>query len=95
LQQLARALGTVRDSTRLIWLNLRGFTIFALNRFVNLAAVDRNLSRRFDSQSNPVAANVHDGDNYIVADNDAFIALTGENQHISLAARRFSTAYGP
>ena len=33
----------------------------------------------------PIAADVDDRDDHVVADDDAFVALSGENQHISLA----------
>src|SRR5262249_10608352 len=50
--------------------------MFPLNRLVHFLAMHRNLRRGFDPQPHLVAANVDDGDLDIVADENAFIALT-------------------
>src|SRR6185295_17716027 len=63
------------DLPRFVQLDLRRLLIFALNGFVHLATVHRNLARRFDSQPHLVAAHVDDGYDDIIANNDAFIAL--------------------
>ena len=70
-----------RDAAGLVGLNLRRLLIFPLNRVVHFAAMDRNFARRVDAQPDPVAADVHDRDDHVVADDDAFVALSGEYQH--------------
>ena len=51
--------------------------MFALDRFVDFLTMDWNFGRGFDPQPDFVAANIDDGDLDIVADENAFIALTG------------------
>ena len=50
--------------------------IFPLNRFVHFLAMDGDFGRGFDPQPHLVAANIDDGDLDVVADENAFIALT-------------------
>ena len=66
---------------RFIEADLRRLLVLALNGFIDLLAVDGNFRRGIDAQANFVAANIHDGDNNIVADHDAFIAVSRQNQH--------------
>jgi hypothetical protein len=81
---LAKSLATFRNATRLFRLDLSRLQVLALDRVVHLAAVDRDFARSFDTEANPIAANIYDRDDHVVADDDAFVALSGENQHISL-----------
>jgi hypothetical protein len=74
-------LGAFRDAAGLVGLNLRSLLVFPLNRVVDFAAVDRDFSRGVDAEPDPVAANVDNRHDYIVADYDTFVALSGENQH--------------
>jgi hypothetical protein len=64
------------DPPRFIEPDLGCLLILALNRFVDLAAMHRNLSWRFDTEPDFVAANIDDGYNDIITDDDAFVALS-------------------
>jgi hypothetical protein len=55
--------------------------ILALNGLVNLLTVHRDLDRGRDPQSNLIAANIHHGDDDVIAYDDAFVAVTGQDQH--------------
>src|SRR3972149_5532611 len=61
--------------------------MLALDRFVHFLAMHRNLGGSLDTQPNLVAANIHNRDHDVVADDDAFIALSREDQHIRLLPR--------
>jgi len=58
-----------------------GAKVLALDRFVDFLAVDRDLRRRIDAEADLVAANVDDGDNDVITDNDAFVALSRQYKH--------------
>ena len=47
-----------------------------LNRIVNLAAVNRYLSRRFHAESDFVTSNLNDNDLNVVVDDDAFVLFS-------------------
>jgi hypothetical protein len=79
----------IPNAPRIVQANAGRLLIFALNRFVHLAAVDRDLTRRLDAQSHFVAPHVDDGDDDVVADDDAFVTLPGENKHGRLAVEIF------
>jgi len=55
--------------------------ILALNGLVHLLAVHGDLDWGRDSQSNLIAANIHHGDDDVIPNDDAFIAVTGQDQH--------------
>jgi len=55
--------------------------IFALNGLVHLLSVYRDLDGGRDPQSNFIAANIHDGDNNIIANDDTLVAVSGQDQH--------------
>jgi hypothetical protein len=55
--------------------------VFALNGLVHLLPVHRDLDRGSDSQSYFIAANIHDGDNNIIANDDTLVAVSGQDQH--------------
>ena len=71
--------GRTADLPGVVQLNLRGLAILALNGFVNLAAMNRYFARRLDPEPNLVATYVDDGYDDIVADDDTFVALSGED----------------
>jgi len=50
--------------------------IFALNGFVNLSAMHRNIARGFDTEADFVATDIDNGEYNVVADDDALIAMT-------------------
>ncbi len=62
--------------TQLLRCFFRFSLVFSLNRFVDLLPVDRNFGWGFDTEPNFIAANIHDGDFNVVADENAFIALS-------------------
>ena len=55
--------------------------ILALNGLVHLLAVYGDLDRGRDPQSNLIAANIHNGDDDVIADDDTFVAVSGQDQH--------------
>jgi hypothetical protein len=69
------------DLPGVVGANLGGLLVLALNGFVNLAPMNRNFARRLDSQSYFVAADIDNGYDDIVAYDDAFVALAGEDKH--------------
>jgi hypothetical protein len=68
---LASVLGL--QSTRL--------AILALDGLVHLLAVHGDLDRGRDPQSNLITPNIHHGDDDIIADDDTFVAVSGQDQH--------------
>ena len=57
-------------------------TILALNGLVHLLAVYGDLDGGRDPQSNLVAPDIHHGDDDVIADDDAFVAVSGQDQHL-------------
>lgn len=60
---------------------LRGSAIFTLYRIVDLLAVHRDRLRRLDAEANFVAANVNNRHNHVVTNHDAFVAVSGKDEH--------------
>jgi hypothetical protein len=58
-------------------------SILALDGFVHFLAMDGNLDRGRDPQSNLIAPNIHHGDDDVIADDDTFVAVSGQDQHRS------------
>jgi hypothetical protein len=77
VRRLTGWLRAVADAAGLVGPNLRRLLILPLDRFVHFAAVDRYLPRRFDAQPYPVASHVDDRHDHVIADHDAFVALSG------------------
>jgi hypothetical protein len=46
-------------------------------------AVDGDFRRGIDAQTNLVSTDINDRDNNVIANHDAFIALSGEYEHRS------------
>lgn len=67
----------------IVQLDLDGLLVLALNGVVYLAAMNRNFARRLNPEPNLIAAHVDDGDDDVIAYNDTFVALSGENEHVS------------
>jgi hypothetical protein len=57
--------------------DLGSFAILTLNRFVHFLAMNRHMGWGFNAQANFVTANVNYGDNNLIADHDAFVAVAG------------------
>ena len=55
--------------------------VFPLDGLVDLLAVNRDLRGSIDTEANLVSPNIHDRYDDIVADHDAFVALSGEHEH--------------
>ena len=53
----------------------------ALDRGVNLRAMDRNVRGSLDAEANFVSANIHDRHDDVVANHNLFITFTGEDEH--------------
>src|ERR1700678_1850774 len=60
---------------------LVGLRVFALNDLINFLPVHRNLGGGFDAQPDFIAADIDDRNDNIVADDDALVALAGQNKH--------------
>jgi hypothetical protein len=56
--------------------NLHGGSLLALDFLVDLLAVDGNVRRRFDSETNTVAANVYDRHDNVVSNIDTLILVS-------------------
>jgi len=57
-------------------INLTSAMIFALNCIVDFLPMDGNFRRRFDPEPNFITTNINDRYDDLVADHDAFIALS-------------------
>jgi hypothetical protein len=58
--------------------------IFSLNRVVHLLSVHGDGLGRFDAQPYFITADVHDRHHDIVADHDAFVSVSGKDEHVVL-----------
>lgn len=56
-------------------IGLRRSSVFTLNRLINFLAMDRDVLRSLDSQTNLVAPDIDDGDDNVIPDHDAFVAV--------------------
>jgi hypothetical protein len=66
------------------WLDVVRFAIFTFDRLVDFLSVDRNIVWGFDTKPHFIPTNVHDRDNNIIADHDAFVSMTREYKHCRL-----------
>ena len=73
--------GRTADLPRFVQLYLGRLLILALDGFVHFATVHRNFARRLNPEPNFVAAHVDDRYDDIVANDDTFVALSGEDEH--------------
>ena len=73
--------GRAADLAGVVQLDFRGLAILALNGLVHLAAMNRHFARRLNPEPDLVAAYVDDGYDDIVADDDTFVTLSGEDEH--------------
>jgi hypothetical protein len=62
----------------------RGSQILSLDGFVNLLAMDRNFRGSINSQPDFVATDIDDRNDNVVANHDAFVALSRQNEHRGL-----------
>jgi len=62
---------------------LTSATVLTLNRFIHLAAMHWHFLGSVDPKAHLVTADVNNRDYNIVADDDALIALSRQNQHRS------------
>src|SRR4051812_2875989 len=76
--------GLLVQIARLAGFHLASFAILALNGFVNFLAMNRDVGGGFNPQPNLVAADIHNGDNNVVANDDAFVTMSRQNQHFRL-----------
>src|SRR5262245_8767566 len=60
---------------------LAGLPVFALDGFVDFLAVDRNVGGGVDAQPHFVAADIDNGYDDVVADHDAFVTVSRQDQH--------------
>jgi len=56
--------------------------VFALNGLVHFLAVHGDFDRGRDPQPNLIAPDIHHGDNNVITNDDAFVAVSGQNQHL-------------
>lgn len=70
LNALADLFGRLRGLVIVVWVR-------SLNRVEDLFTMHRNFLGCFNAQANLVSADVHNGDDDIVTDHDAFIAVAG------------------
>jgi hypothetical protein len=66
---------------KILGFHLRRGAVFTPDRFIDFFAMDRDLFRGVDSESNLIAANIDDGHLDVIADHDRLIALTRQHQH--------------
>ena len=60
----------------------------AVDRLVDLLAVDRNVLRRDDAEAHFVTTNLHDRDDNIVVDNDTLVFFPGQDKHGCVSFRK-------
>lgn len=73
-----------RDGASRFGVGLRSTAVFPLNRFVNFLSVNGNRLRCVDPESHFVASNIHNRDDNVVADHDAFVSMSRKDQHGAL-----------
>ena len=68
-----------------------GVRFGALDRVVDFTAMDRNLLRRFHAEADLISADLDDHDRDVVVDDDAFVLLPRQHQHVLVPflVRRF------
>src|SRR3954462_13992221 len=76
--------GEVFELASILGIQACRLTILALNGLVHLLAVHGDLDGGRDPQSNLVAPDIHHGDDDVVTDDDAFVAVSGQDQHLRL-----------
>ena len=59
-----------------------------LDRIINFAAMHRYVLGCFDSQANLVAADLDHCESDLIVDDDAFVLLSRENQHLRSSVGR-------
>jgi hypothetical protein len=58
--------------------------ILSLNRIVHLLSVHGDRLGRFNAQPYFITADIHDRHHDIVADHDAFVSVSGKDEHVVL-----------
>ena len=83
-RRASRRIGGLRCSSwRASWGSRRArLSILALNGLVHLLAVYGDLDGGRDPQSNLIAPDIHHGDDDVIADDDTFVAVSGQDQHL-------------
>ena len=74
--------GDVLELAGVLGVQSARLTVLALDRLVHLLAVYADLDRGRDPQSDLVAPDIHHGDDDVIADDDAFVAVSGQDQHL-------------
>jgi hypothetical protein len=71
------------DLASILGVQAARLTILALNRLIDLLAMDGNLDRGRDPQSDFVTSDIHHGDDDVIANDDTFVSVTRQDQHRS------------
>jgi hypothetical protein len=58
--------------------------VLALDGIVDFLAVDRDFRGGINAKAHFIAADIDNGDNNVVANDDAFVALSRQNKHREL-----------
>jgi hypothetical protein len=72
---------TFANGMRILGFQPRAAQILALNGLVHLLSVHGYFRGRVNAQSHFIAADIDNRDNNVVADNDAFVALSRQDEH--------------
>src|SRR6185437_2757227 len=75
---------TFANGMRILGIQPRAAQVFALDGFVHLLTVHGYFRGRVNAQSHFIAADIDNRDNNVVADNDAFVALSRQDEHRGL-----------
>ncbi len=78
--ELALLLGQLRRS----WLRRQHRAILAHDRVVDFLPVNRHIFWGLDTEAHLVTANINDGDNDVVVEDDGLIDLPRQNEHVTL-----------
>jgi hypothetical protein len=66
---------------RFRWTESARFLILSFNRIVNFLPVHRDFLGGIDAQPNFVSTNIHNGDDYVISNHDAFVSMSRQDQH--------------
>jgi hypothetical protein len=69
------------QTQRVFGFDLSSGPVFALDGLIDLSAMDRDFCWSVDPQPDFVSSDIHDRDDNVVADDYAFITLSGQDKH--------------
>jgi hypothetical protein len=69
------------EATEFCRLDVIRFAILTFDRLIDFLPMDRNIVRGFDTKPHFITTNVHNRDDNVIADHDAFVSMSREHKH--------------